>query len=106
MKLFKISLCIAIFLLFNSVSAEQISFNKQSTNEMHQFNYQWKDHQGAIQKIQFQLPTKTLLSKFRNFKTYKPKMAEQWVTKSLQKYVRNNPVKGVTVSFGNYLNGD
>jgi len=106
MKLFKISLCIVIFLLFNSVRAEQISFNKQSTNEMHQFNYQWKDHQGAIQKIQFQLPTKTLLSKFRNFKTYKPKMAEQWVTKSLQKYVRNNPVKGVTVSFGNYLNGD
>jgi hypothetical protein len=106
MKLIKTLFYTVVCFFLNSVYAEQISFSKQSVGELHQFNYQWKDHQGTIQQIQFELPTKTLLSKFRNFKTYQPKMAEQWVTKSLQKYVRNNPVKGVTVAFGNYLSGD
>jgi len=106
MKVLNIALFVLICIFNNSVYAEQISFSKQSIGELHQFNYQWKDHQGVIQQIQFELPTRTLLSKFRNFKTYQPRMAEQWVTKSLQKYVRNNPVKGVTVKFGSYLSGD
>jgi len=99
MKLLKITFVCAYFLCINTAFPEQISFKKEEIGERHKFQYQWKDYQGTRQQISFELPTNSLLNRFRNFKTYQPEMAQQWVKKSLQKHVRKNPMKGVTIKF-------
>jgi len=89
-----------LFLLISSTaSSEQLRFSKQDIDDHYQFNYTWLDLENNEQSLSFSLDKKALFSRFRNFKTYKAKFAQQYVNKKLQKELIETPLSKVQVSF-------
>ena len=86
--------------------AEQLSFSKIEAGENYQFNYQWLDHQGDTQTINFLLPKQAMFDRFRNFKIYKPAMAQFSINNALQKKLRADPIRGVMIDFKKNTNNE
>lgn len=81
--------------------AKQLDFSKKKNKKVYRFNYTWLDHQATEQSMSFELPKKSLFSKFRNFRIYKSEMATQSLTKTLKKQLQKKPLAGVKVRFVN-----
>ena len=95
-KFFYLTLFLATpFLAF----ADQLSFSKVEVGDNYRFNYQWLDQQGDTQKINFLLSKQAMFDRFRNFKTFKPGMAQFSVNNALQKKLRAEPIRGVMIDF-------
>lgn len=87
-------------LLFSAVSvAEQVHFSKTLIDSQFHFNYQWLDHNQQEQSISFSLPQQEIFDRYREFSIYQPKLAQEYVNKSLKKYFRKSPVQGVQIAF-------
>ena len=76
----------------HQANAKQISFSKQEHNENYQFNYRWLDHQDKERHIAFQLPKDVLFNRFRDFKAYKPNVANLYINKNILKAWRKDPL--------------
>jgi len=98
MRLVLIGLILS-FALCPALFAKQLSFNKVKNANSHTFNYVWLDHNQKQQTLAFNLPTKTLLNRYRNFRSYQPKMANNYVNNQLKKYFRKQPIANVSVDF-------
>jgi len=96
-----IKLCFVTLLLafVSSVYAQQLHFSKVENDESYQFNYQWQDIENKPQSLNFALTKSILFNQFRDFKTFKPKMAERHISKSVVKYLRKEPINGVIVTY-------
>lgn len=86
--------------------ADQLSFSKIETGDNYQFDYQWLDHQGDTQTINFLLPKQAMFDRFRNFKIYKPGMAQFSINNALQKKLRADPIRGVMIDFKKNANNE
>jgi hypothetical protein len=99
--------CILIFLLTPYLAfADQFSFSKIEMGENYQFNYQWRDNQSESQEIKFSLSKRAMFDRFRNFKTFKPEMAQFAINNALQKKLREDPIRGVMVDFNKNANNE
>jgi len=100
--------CITLSLLASSLAfADQLAFSKKENGDNYQFNYQWLDQQGGTQSISFLLSKRAMFDRFRNFKTFKPAMAQSAINNSLQRKLRAEPIKGVIIDFNkNSNNGE
>jgi hypothetical protein len=85
--------------------ANQLAFSKIEKGDNYQFNYQWIDHQGDTQAITFLLSKQAMFDRFRNFRVYKPKMAQFSVNNALQKKLREEPIRGVMIDFNKNRSG-
>lgn len=81
--------------------AEQISFSKEKHGDDYHFNYQWKTQNKETKQLSFPLSQDALLNKFRDFKAYKPVVAQQVINQSLYRAIKKTPMKGVRVHFQN-----
>jgi hypothetical protein len=96
-----------IFLLTPYLAfADQFSFSKVEMGENYQFNYQWKDNQNESQEIKFSLSKRAMFDRFRNFKTFKPEMAQFAINNALQKKLREDPIRGVMIDFNKNANNE
>ncbi|GAA5139351.1 hypothetical protein [Thalassotalea piscium] len=86
-------------------AAEQLSFSKLKRGDNYLFKYRWLDINQEKQSIEFLLPRKNLFSRFRTFKNYKPKMANEFVKLSLKKYWRDNPIDNIQATFSEQSGG-
>ena len=86
--------------------ADQLSFSKVEVGDNYRFNYQWLDQQGDTQKINFLLSKQAMFDRFRNFKTFKPGMAQFSVNNALQKKLRAEPIRGVMIDFKKNSNNE
>ncbi len=82
-----------------TVQAEQISFNKKLIDEQYLFDYQWRDHNNALQSITFSLPQRDIFQRYRGFAVYQAKLAREYVNNELRRHFKKNPVSGVVLSF-------
>ena len=98
MNFSKTIFCLTI-LLCNISNAEQLRFSKKDLDENFQFSYAWLDINNQEQSLTFALNKATLFNRFRHFKTYKAKFAQQYVNRSLQKKLIEKPIPSVQISF-------
>jgi len=89
---------VIILCLTSVVHASQLEFSRHTTAKSVVFNYAWRDHYQAIQRLTFSLPKKDVFNRFRNLKVFKPKFAEQYVEQQLRQNITNHPVPNVTVA--------
>jgi len=97
---------ISILCLPGFTWAKQIDFNKKSTDELVQFNYQWLDQDQQAQSLSFTLDKVAIFDRFRNFKSYNAIQAKKYVDQKIRKELTQNPIANVDVrflGFGNNL---
>jgi len=94
--LFILAVCCSIAF---SANAKQLYFNKVEQADSYQFNYQWLDHKQQTQSIRFNLTKSALFEKFRNFRTYKPKLATRYVSRNIVNYFRKNPINDIQINY-------
>lgn len=104
MSLLNIFLIAGFSLYASSVFAEQVRFSKTDTGDGYEFSYQWIDYIQQAQSMRFTLPKKSLFSKFRQFRAYNPDFAVKHVQREVRKYLKQNPLSSIVVSYGNELN--
>lgn len=80
-------------------SAKQLDFNKTTTDEQVQFNYQWLDQAQQPQALSFAIDKVALFDRFRNFKTYKANHARKYVNQQMRKQLTQHPITDVKVTF-------
>ena len=80
-------------------SAKQLDFNKTTTDEHVQFNYQWLDQAQQAQSLSFAINKVALFDRFRNFKSYKANHAKKYVDQQIRKHLTQNPITDVKVTF-------
>lgn len=88
-----------ILCLPNSVWANQLSFNKKTTDKSVQFQYQWLDQAQQPQSLSFSIDKKTLFNRFRNFKSYKGMHAKRYIDQKIRKKLQQEPLPNVKVKF-------
>jgi hypothetical protein len=81
------------------VQAEQIDFSKHAGDDSYLFKYQWNDINKEAQAFSFTIDNGSLFSRFRSFKTYKPKVAQNHVSKSILRRLRKEPFSDVQATF-------
>lgn len=94
-----IFIIIASLIFSKTSSAEQLQFLKTQKDEQYQFSYQWLDHQKNLQSLSFSLPQKAIFNRYRNFAIYQPRLAQEYVNKSLNKHFKKTPIQGIRVAF-------
>ncbi|WP_448553396.1 hypothetical protein [Thalassotalea montiporae] len=87
----------------SSAFAEQLRFSKSDAGDGYEFSYQWVDYAQQTQNMRFTLPKKALFSKFRKFRAYNPDFAVKHVQREVRKYLKQNPLSGINISYGNEL---
>lgn len=70
---------------WNSIYAEQLKFEKKTSNSSINLSYQWLDHQKQARQIAFSLDKKASQSHYRNQTDYKPQIAQRYVYVELMK---------------------
>ncbi len=98
-KYLRLYFLLLTFAYFPIVVAKQTHFSKVENGTNYQFNYQWLDINNTHQSLSFSLEKSALFDNFRSFKNFKSKEAERYISKSVVKHLRNNPIKGVQVSY-------
>ncbi|GAA6203727.1 hypothetical protein [Thalassotalea sp. SU-HH00458] len=79
--------------------AEQTHFSKKLIDANYHFSYQFRDYKGETQAISFSLPQQKIFDRYRSFSIYQPKLAHEYVNKSLKKHFNKTPIQGVQVTF-------
>ncbi|MDG1751029.1 MAG: hypothetical protein P8I03_05120 [Thalassotalea sp.] len=79
--------------------AEQTHFSKTLIDSQFNFDYQWLDHNKEEQSISFSLSQQEIFDRYREFAIYQPKLAQEYVTKSLKKHFKKSPIRGVQIAF-------
>jgi len=90
---------ILISLVTNTAASKQLHFSKVEKGDTYQFNYQWLDHQNESQEMSFTLNKSVLFNSFRNFRTFKPALATQYINKSIVKHLHKNPIANVQINY-------
>ncbi len=92
--------CLLIFTLVSFFSyAQQAKFSKTLQGDDYVFNYQWRDHQNKQQEITFSLAKNTIFDRYRDLGIYRPTLANEYINNAMQKYLKKNPIPGVSLSF-------
>lgn len=92
--------CVVLLLFFcSTVFAEQLHYSKNKKENVYQFNYQWLDFSGNEQHLSFDLPTEALFNRFRDFRAYRPKLAEKAILRAIRKEWNQQSIPGVVVKF-------
>ncbi len=79
--------------------AKQTHFDKQPLNDGYVFTYQWQDIDDQSQSFSFAIDNASLFGRFRDFKTYKPEVAQKYIHRSILKRIRNEPLHNARVNF-------
>lgn len=79
-------------------SSKQLSFQKVAQEDSYQFEFQWLDHKQNKQSLNFSLTNQAIFNRFREFKLYKPKVANRFIGKYVYKNWQKDPVQGVNVA--------
>lgn len=82
-----------------NAAAKQLHFSKVEKGDFYQFNYQWEDHQKKAQSISFSLSKSVLFNKFRNFRTYKPKLVARHISNKIMRYLNKNPIENIQIDY-------
>lgn len=90
---------ILLYCVTYSATAKQLHFSKVEKGDFYQFNYQWEDHQKKLQSIAFSLEKSALFNKFRNFRTYKPKLAARQVSNKIIRHLNKNPITNIQINY-------
>lgn len=98
MKLFHFSFF--LILLFTAQShAAQLNYSRVPEGDSYRFNYRWTDQNQQNQSMTFALTKEALFGRFRDFRVYKAKFAEQYVARQIKKALTENPLPDVQVNF-------
>lgn len=92
-------LLVLIYFVTNIAVSKQLHFSKVEKGSSYQFNYKWLDHQKQLQQMSFTLDKSVLFDSFRNFRTFKPELAIQYVNKNVAKYLHKNPIANVQINY-------
>ena len=92
-------LLISQLLTGQTTQAQQLRFHKQENEKSYQFKYKWLDQKSVEQSLSFAIPKKILFNRFRNFKSYKPAFAQQYVNKHIQQQITKQPIANVQINF-------
>jgi hypothetical protein len=95
----KLTLSLLLLVLATSLHAEQLSFKKQEKDGQTRFSYKWLDHKNKKQTLDFTLANKTMFSRFRHFKGYKPDRVQRAILVNLQKAAAKLDRKKINVNF-------
>lgn len=98
-KLLPLYFLLLSFIYCSQAIANQLHFSKVENAESYQFNYQWLDLNSKQQSLSFSLSKSSLFNKFRNFKRFKPQLAERTIGKMVVKNLRKHPIQNVQVSY-------
>ena len=98
-KLLPLYFLLLSFAYCSQAIANQLNFSKVENAESYQFNYQWLDLNNTQQSLSFALSKPSLFNKFRNFKRFKPQLAERKIGKMVVKHLRKHPIQNVQVSY-------
>lgn len=101
-KVLKILLCLSFYMsfgLFNSISAKQISFNKQLNNDHYRFSYQWLDHNKEPQSMSFSLTKTALFQRFRALKRFQGDYAQKTIMRQVKQQVNKTSLPGAQAVF-------
>ncbi|GLX79147.1 hypothetical protein tinsulaeT_24870 [Thalassotalea insulae] len=92
---------ILLMLLFTitTTSAKQSQFSKVLAGENYLFNYQWLDINQQQQTLSFSIPQKALFERYREFASYQPKLANEYISNALRKRLKKEPITGVQLLF-------
>jgi hypothetical protein len=96
--------CYTLLFFCCSAIADQQHFSKVEHPNHYQFNYQWQDINAKKRSITFSLTKNILFDQFRNFKTYKADLAQQFINKKIKRRLRKKPLADVTINFHNQDN--
>ncbi len=96
----KITLSLLLFVFFSTfyASAEQTFIKKKHADSV-SFHYEWLDYSHQQQRLDFSLNKQVIFNEFRNFKSYKPLLAEAFIQHSLKQKLTKNPITGINISF-------
>ncbi|WP_223270348.1 hypothetical protein [Colwellia sp. C1TZA3] len=95
-----LSTVVILILCFPAITlAKQLGFNKTTTDEHIQFNYQWLDQAQQPQSLNFAIDKMHLFDRFRNFKSYKANHAKKYLDQQIRKQLTQNPIADVKISF-------
>ena len=89
---------VAVVSLSFTAQAQQMSFLKEDDNEQVTFFYQWSDIQKQSRTFSFSLDKSLVFEKYRQFRQYKPELAQQYVNRAIIKHVRKKPFSDVNLS--------
>ncbi len=81
------------------INAAQTDFSKHAENGSYLFKYQWLDINKQPQSFNFTIDNPSLFSRFRHFKTYKPEIAQNHISKSILRGLRKEPFDDVRVEY-------
>lgn len=82
-----------------TTEAKLLNFTKENVDDNYRFHYQWTDSHKKIDEITFTLPKKALFDRHRNFKAYKPEIANKFIQSKLKKHLIQNPLSDVTINY-------
>ena len=97
--LFRLFLSCLLTTLSCSALTEQLHFSKKKVADSYQFTYQWLDHRGDEQNMQFLLTKEAIFNRFRSFRAYKSEFAERAIFQAMRQQWLISPVAGVQVNF-------
>lgn len=90
---------VLISFVTNTAASKQLHFSKVEKGASYQFNYKWLDHQKQPQQMSFTLDKSVLFDSFRNFRTFKPELATQYINKNVAKQLYKNPIANVQINY-------
>lgn len=79
--------------------AKQLGFSRIEQEDSYQFYYQWLDHSQEQQQLSFLLEKSTLFEKFRSFRSYIPKLANNYIQRKVRNKLLASPLPGVQTQF-------
>ena len=82
--------------------AKQLQFNKVTTDDFVEFNYQWLDQAQQTQSLSFTIDKVMIFDKFRNFKSYSADHAKKYVDQKIRQSLIKSPLPEVKVNFLGY----
>ncbi|WP_448546494.1 hypothetical protein [Thalassotalea fusca] len=91
-------LVLLTIIVIGTANAQQLSFLKKETSEQVTFFYQWQDIQQESRTFSFTLDKALIFDKYRQFKEYKPNLAQQYVNRAIVKHIRKHPIPKVQLS--------
>ncbi|MDF2179008.1 hypothetical protein P2G88_12175 [Aliiglaciecola sp. CAU 1673] len=76
---------LALSFFVNDANAQQLSFNKEQTDNSLALSYRWRDADKVEHQIAFNLDKSKIFNQFRNLKSYQPQIAQRYIMVAMQK---------------------
>lgn len=90
-----------VFGLISTAQAAQLQFKKSKIDTTHQFFYQWRDFDKQTHQLNFTMNNSDIFRPFRHFRTYRPRLASNFIQQSIKQSLSRQPISGVQVVFNN-----